>query len=146
VGIVYTGPYADQLDYYQSHEGHAARRLPTGAFTDSWTYETRSFTAWVACCACGWQATTEHPPTDDGERAAFRQWDIEHIEPLIAEIATTGWTEWATRTASRAQTVAEHIAAGRYPAAAAVIARLDRDLAMWQRTAHALLDQEGGAP
>jgi hypothetical protein len=146
VGIVYTGPYADQLDYYQSHEGYAARRLPTGQLTSTWTYDTRTFTAWVACCACGWQAKTEHPPTDQGEYAARWQWDSEHIQPLIADIATTGWTEWAARTASRAQTVCEHIAAGRYPAAAAVMGRLGRDLAMWQRTTHALLEQEGGTP
>ena len=146
MGIVYSGPYADQLDYYQAHEGYAARRLRSGELTGMWTYRTRRFVAWVAACECGWQAATEHPPTDEGEQAAVDQWRTEHLQPLIAKIATTGWADWAARTASRAQDVCEHIAAGRYPAAAIVIARLGRDLAMWQRTAHALLEQEGGAP
>jgi hypothetical protein len=69
------------------HEGYAARRLPDGTLTGTWTYETREFTAFVAVCGCGWHATREHPPTEDGEELALQQWEREHGEPLLARQA-----------------------------------------------------------
>jgi hypothetical protein len=42
----------------------------------------------VAVCGCGWQATGEHPPTEDGEEAATDQWRSEHAEPELARQAT----------------------------------------------------------
>jgi hypothetical protein len=65
------------------HEGYAARRLPDGTLTDTWTYATREFTAYVPACGCGWRADREHPPTEDGEQAALEQWDTEHATPLL---------------------------------------------------------------
>jgi hypothetical protein len=53
-----------------------------------WTYATREFTAYVAACGCGWQATGEHPPTEEGEEAAVDQWRSEHAEPELARQAT----------------------------------------------------------
>ena len=64
------GTFLDDLD---DHEGYADRRLPNGQLAGGvWTYATREFTAYVAVCECGWQATGEHPPTEDGEEAIDR--------------------------------------------------------------------------
>jgi hypothetical protein len=65
------------------HEGYAARRLPDGTLTGTWTWATREFTAYVPACGCGWRAGREHPPTEDGEQAALAQWEAEHVEPLL---------------------------------------------------------------
>src|SRR4029450_6482802 len=65
------GTFLDDLD---DHEGYADRRLPTGQLAGGvWTDATREFTAYVAACGCGWQATGEHPPTEEGEEAAVGQ-------------------------------------------------------------------------
>ena len=73
------GTFLDDLD---DHEGYADRRLPDGQLAGGvWTYATREFTAYVAACGCGWQATGEHPPTEEGEEAAVDQWRSEHAEP-----------------------------------------------------------------
>jgi hypothetical protein len=56
------------------HEGYAARKLPDGTLTGTWTAATAAFTAYVARCACGWTADAEHPPTQAGEDAALRDW------------------------------------------------------------------------
>jgi hypothetical protein len=80
------GTFLDDLD---DHEGYADRRLPNGQLAGGvWTYATRQFTAYVAACGCGWQATGEHPPTEDGEEAAVNQWRSEHAEPELARQAT----------------------------------------------------------
>jgi hypothetical protein len=80
------GTFLDDLD---DHEGYADRRLPDGQLAGGvWTYTTRHFTAYVAACGCGWQATGEHPPTEEGEEAAVDQWRSEHAEPELARQAT----------------------------------------------------------
>jgi hypothetical protein len=80
------GTFLDDLD---DHEGYADRRLPDGQLAGGvWTYATREFTAYVATCGCGWQATGEHPPTEEGEEAAVDQWRWEHAEPQLARQAT----------------------------------------------------------
>jgi hypothetical protein len=80
------GTFLDDLD---DHEGYADRRLPDGQLAGGvWTYATRAFTAYVAACGCGWQASGEHPPTEDGEEAAVDQWRSEHAEPELARQAT----------------------------------------------------------
>jgi hypothetical protein len=66
MGVVREGLY--------DHEGYAARKLPNGTQTGTWTQATAAFTAYVAACACGWTATTEHPPTEAGEDAALSDW------------------------------------------------------------------------
>jgi hypothetical protein len=77
------------LEDLWDHEGYADRRLPNGQLAGGvWTYATREFTAYVAACGCGWQATGEHPPTDDGEEAAVDQWRSEHAEPELARQTT----------------------------------------------------------
>ena len=80
------GTFLDDLD---DHEGYADRRLPNGHLAGGvWTYATREFTAYVAVCGCGWQATGEHPPTEEGEEAAVDQWRSEHAEPELHRQAT----------------------------------------------------------
>src|SRR4029453_17025776 len=76
------GTFLDDLD---DHEGYADRRLPNGQLAGGvWTHPTREFTAYVAVCGCGWQATGEHPPTEDGEETAVEQWRSEHARPRRA--------------------------------------------------------------
>jgi hypothetical protein len=65
------------------HEGYAARRLPDGTLTGTWTAATNEFTAYVPACGCGWHADREHPPTEDGEQAALAHWRVDHAEPLL---------------------------------------------------------------
>jgi hypothetical protein len=80
------GTFLDDLD---DHEGYADRRLPNGQLAGGvWTYATRHFTAYVAVCGCGWQASGEHPPTEDGEEAAVDQWRSEHATPELARQTT----------------------------------------------------------
>jgi hypothetical protein len=80
------GTFLEDLD---DHEGYADRRLPNGQLAGGvWTYATREFTAYVAVCGCGWQASGEHPPTEEGEEAAVDQWRSEHAEPELARQAT----------------------------------------------------------
>jgi hypothetical protein len=75
------------LDDLYDHEGYAARRLPDGQLTGTWTAATAAFTGYVASCGCGWHASTQHPPTDDGEEAALDAWVAEHATPLLARQA-----------------------------------------------------------
>jgi hypothetical protein len=65
------------------HEGYAARRLPDGTLTGTWTAATDAFTAYVPACGCGWHGNREHPPTEAGEEAAIDQWRTEHATPLL---------------------------------------------------------------
>jgi hypothetical protein len=76
------------LDDLYDHEGYADRRLPDGRLAGGvWTYATREFTAYVAACGCGWHATGDHPPTEEGEELAVDQWRAEHGAPLLARQA-----------------------------------------------------------
>jgi hypothetical protein len=86
MGTVYCGPYADAIGY-DDHEGYAARILPDGTETGTWTYETREFRGCRAHCACGWRGTATHPATDADEDAALDDWDRDHLRPLIQEEA-----------------------------------------------------------
>jgi hypothetical protein len=80
------GTFVEALD---DHEGYPDRRLPDGQLAGGmWTYATREFTAYVAACGCGRQATGEHPPTEEGEEAAVDQWRSEHATPELARQAT----------------------------------------------------------
>ena len=69
------------------HEGYAARRLPDGTLTGTWTHATREFEAFVAACGCGWHGHLDYPPTQDGEELAVKQWRSQHAEPLLARQA-----------------------------------------------------------
>ena len=66
MGVIREGLY--------DHEGYAARKLPDGTLTSTWTAATAAFTAYVASCGCGWTADREYPPTEAGEDAALDDW------------------------------------------------------------------------
>ena len=98
------GAIIDELD---DHEGYALRRLADGTLTGAWTHGVRGFTAYVAGCACGWHSRREHPPTEDGEEAAYEQWEREHAVVELARQATrhrqdlAGVLEWLGGQAGR---------------------------------------------
>lgn len=85
MGTIYCGPYAEQINSYR-HEGFADRKMPDGEFSHGeWSdrYPHDAHTAFVAACSCGWHATTEHPPTDAGQEAAYGEWTAHHLNPMI---------------------------------------------------------------
>lgn len=143
MGIVYTGPYAEQIGY--RHEGYAARRLPDGSLTSGWTLETDAFTGYVAACDCGWEGTTGFPPTDEGREAAEDAWDAEHLQPLVADAERSWWPAWLRRVGGRAEAIADHMAAGRHAAAMEVFAGLADDVAAGRRIVEQLVEHGGGA-
>jgi hypothetical protein len=79
------GAIIDELD---DHEGYALWRLADGTLTGAWTDGVRDFIAYVAGCACGWHSRHQHPPTEDGEEAAYQQWEREHAVVELARQAT----------------------------------------------------------
>jgi hypothetical protein len=42
----------------------------------------------VAGCGCGWHSRHQHPPTDEGQEAAYEQWEREHAVVELARQAT----------------------------------------------------------
>lgn len=67
----------------EDHEGYAARRLPDGTFTSTWTLDTDVFEAYVGASSCGWTGTDAYPPTGAGRMAAEDQWEHAHARPLL---------------------------------------------------------------
>jgi hypothetical protein len=78
------GAIIDELD---DHEGYALGRLADGTLTAALTHGVE-FTAYVAGCGCGWHSRHQHPPTEDGEEAAYQQWEREHAVVELARQAT----------------------------------------------------------
>jgi hypothetical protein len=77
------------LEDLYDHEGYADRRLADGRLAGGvWSRDTREWSGYVAACGCGWHATRDHPPTEQGEELAVDQWRREHGEPLLAQQAT----------------------------------------------------------
>jgi hypothetical protein len=72
------------LEDLYDHEGYAARRLPDGTLTGTWTQATREFDAYVGACGCGWRGDVDYLPTELGEEFAIAQWRLTHAEPLLA--------------------------------------------------------------
>jgi hypothetical protein len=79
------GAIIDELD---DHEGYALGRLPDGTLTAAWNYRVSEFTAYVAGCECGWHSRHQHPPTEEGQQAAYEQWEREHAVVELARQAT----------------------------------------------------------
>lgn len=140
MGRVYCGPYAAQLGY--DHEGYAARVLPDGTLTASWTAETADFLGHVAACTCGWTGERRHPADDVGDDHATDEWEHLHLAPLIAQVAGAGWQAWADRTAARSAEVAAHVAAGRLAVAVDVMAHFRADVRMWADTLDGLVEDD----
>jgi hypothetical protein len=70
------------------HEGYAARRLPSGEQTSTWSAETAEFEAYVAVCQCGWRGG-EQPPTDAGAEASYEDWSTHHYRPMVTPPTST---------------------------------------------------------
>ncbi len=83
----------------ETHEGYAARKLPSGEVTGVWSTETDAFVAHVAACDCGWRGTEVHPPTAAGEEAAIEAWKTTHLCPLIPRLAREAARREARRVA-----------------------------------------------
>jgi hypothetical protein len=77
----------------EDHEGYAARRLPDGTLTSTWTRDTAAFETYVGACGCGWTGADQHPPTEAGCTAAEDQWEHAHARPLLATAVPTRFTE-----------------------------------------------------
>ncbi len=106
----------------ENHVGYAARRLPDGTLTSTWSAATARFSAYVAACGCGWTGS-EHPPTEAGEEEAMAAWESDHAIRLLRHAVPYGVAE-AVAEARRA--VAE--LTSRRPLAAMAILR---DLSTW---------------
>jgi hypothetical protein len=131
MGRVYCGPYAEQVGY--EHEGYAARMLPSGVLTATWTVETDTFVAHVPACTCGWTGGDRHPATDAGEDAAVEAWQRDHLQPLVAAAAREDWRVWGSRAGNAVAEVAAYVAAGRLELAVPVMKRLVTDVTTWAR-------------
>ena len=79
----------------EDHEGYAARRLPDGTLTSTWTRDTAAFNAYVGACTCGWTGNDHHAPTEVGRSAAEDQWEHAHARPLLAAAVPARVTELA---------------------------------------------------
>jgi hypothetical protein len=75
----------------EDHEVYAARRLPDGTLTSTWTRDTAAFDAYVAACTCGWNASDHHPPAEAGRTAA--EDELAHARPLLAAAVPVRITE-----------------------------------------------------
>lgn len=135
MGIVYDGPYADQVGY--EHEGYAARVMPDGTLSGSWGggVPDDAHIGFRAACGCGWVGETLHPGGDydgPGGEAALDEWDREHLQPLIDK-AAGDWAPWAERVGRLASAVAEHVKAGRLDRAAQAMQDLAGDVRKRER-------------
>jgi hypothetical protein len=122
MGIVYLGPYADDVNDPVTHEGYAARLMPDGTLTSTWggQYGRTGHIGLIACCECGWRGETVHPPGDidsPEHQAAERDFETQHLDPLIDAASRRSWPDWAARTTARVAFVVDHISAG-HPAMA----------------------------
>ncbi len=86
----YTDDMGRTIEELYDHEGYAARKLPDGTLTGTWSAATKEFLAFVPACSCGgpghwseWYGSTEYPPTDEGEEAAIEEWERLHAWPLL---------------------------------------------------------------
>lgn len=138
MGIVYCGPYADLIDSY-NHEGYAARKLPSGKLTATWTLATSEFIGYVAQCSCGWTGSTLFEPSEDGREAAGDEWDGEHLQPLIDE-AKRAWHRWADRTGGAVKGVANMVRDRQFGHASRALSRLIEDLQTRQRVVEELAE------
>jgi|ERR671918_887599 hypothetical protein len=92
----------------EDHEGYAARRLPDGTLTSTWTREIDAYTGYVAACSCGWTGSHEHPPTEVGRTAAEDQWEGIHARPLLATAVPTCINELVDNLRQELAELADH--------------------------------------
>jgi hypothetical protein len=139
MGTTYFGPYFEEINTYK-HEGYAARVMPDGTETSTfggahgWT----GHTGYRARYDCGWTGTPVYPVPDPDPLEcdeADEEWMREHIQPMVYQARRQTWPVWSTRSANRAASAAEAIAAGRYSHALETMQRMRDDLDARMRTA-----------
>ena len=89
-------------------EGDAARRLPNGTPTSTWTRDTATFNAYVGACTCGWTGTDQHPPTEASRTAAEDQWENAHARPRLAAAVPAHVTELIDNLREEMAELADH--------------------------------------
>jgi hypothetical protein len=77
----------------EDHEGYAARRLPDGTLTSTWTRDTAAFDADVGACTCGSTRTDQHPPHRSGTHRRRGPWEHAHARPVLAAAVPARITE-----------------------------------------------------
>jgi hypothetical protein len=92
----------------EDHEGYAARPLPDGTLTSTWTRHTAEFDAYVGACTCGWAGTDQHPPTEAGPTAAEDQWELAHARPLLTAAVPARVTELVNNLRDETAELADH--------------------------------------
>jgi hypothetical protein len=92
----------------EDHEGYAARRLPDGTLTSTWTQDTAAFEARVGACTCGWTGTKQHPASETGSTAAEDEWKHAHAGPLLAVAVPARITELVDNLREETVQLADH--------------------------------------
>ena len=124
MGVIYEGPYADQIDSY-SHEGYVVARTAQGddCGPSIWEAYEDSADHLAAACECHWRGDGRHPVSDDGAELAKAEWRERHIQPMI-DRAMGAWPAWGERVATLGREAARHAAGGRYLDAADTLTTL----------------------
>jgi hypothetical protein len=133
MGIVYVGPYADDVHAEADHEGYAARLWPDGRITGSWGGEHgwTGHIGLVGACDCGWCSDRIRLSGDLNSpeyEAAERDFEVEHLDPLIKAAKNRSWPDWARRTADRANYIATLVEQDRRGEAREALDRLRDDV------------------
>ena len=118
MGVIYDGPYAEDVNRDALHEGYPARIMPDGTLTSTWggSYGWTGHVGFVAACDCGWRSDRTRPPGEyDGPEyeAALHDFQTQHLDPLIEEAKRDSWPRWVRAITSYATSLAELAASGR---------------------------------
>ena len=132
MGLIYDGPYAEDVNRHGMHEGYVARLLPDGTATSSWDLnDWTDHSGLVGACSCGWQSTRVRPPgEDDGPEyeAALRDFELEHLDPLIDQARKASWPRWVAAVTAYANRIADLIRQGRYDEASSQLQALTTEV------------------
>ena len=147
MGIVYVGPYADDVNHDAYHEGYAARLWPDGTISGSWGGEHGStgHIGLVGACECGWRSQSVHPAGDiDGpeHQAAKRDFETEHLDPLVEQARQRSWPLWARRVTTRAHEITHLVQAGRLGDANRILNHLRDDVGHRSTVLADLIDEQ----
>lgn len=118
MGMIYDGPYAEDVNRDGMHEGYVGRVLPDRSVTASWDLnDWTDHIGLVGACSCGWQSPYVRPPGEDDSpdyEAALRDFEHGHLDPLIDEARAASWPRWVHTVTAYANRVADLTAQGRY--------------------------------
>jgi hypothetical protein len=92
------------IEDLEDHEGYAARRLPRGTLTSTWTQDTAAFDAYVGTCT----DADQHPTTEAGRIAPEDQCEHAHTRPLLAATVPARVTELVDNLPVETAELADH--------------------------------------